>query len=144
MDNPKVELLDSNVKMAEDLVVVFTVVNKEDTTVIVPESFVSDLASVPKVFWMIVPPFGKYTRAALVHDYLYATQTTTKEIADFIFLILMKRLKVKKWKYKIMYWAVKYFGKWAWNRHKKADEAKIKAERGSYTVGKETFKHRLT
>jgi Protein of unknown function (DUF1353) len=32
------------------------------------------MASTPQVLWWFVPPFGKYLFAAVVHDYLYATQ----------------------------------------------------------------------
>lgn len=34
----------------------------------VPAGFESDGASVPKAFWSRYPPFGKYLRAAIVHD----------------------------------------------------------------------------
>jgi hypothetical protein len=39
--------------------------------VIVPAGFKSDLASTPSWLWSIYPPFGRYTYAAVVHDYLY-------------------------------------------------------------------------
>ena len=37
-----------------------------------PAGFWSDGASVPRIFWSIFPPWGKYTRCALLHDYLYS------------------------------------------------------------------------
>jgi hypothetical protein len=40
-------------------------------SVVVPKGFETDFASVPRVFWTIIPPDGKYTKAAVVHDYLY-------------------------------------------------------------------------
>lgn len=36
----------------------------------VPEGFVTDLASVPRAFWEIMRPEGRYAYAAVVHDYL--------------------------------------------------------------------------
>lgn len=31
----------------------------------------TDFASVPKLFWNILPPFGPYGKPAVVHDFLY-------------------------------------------------------------------------
>jgi hypothetical protein len=44
----------------------------DGTTVIhVPVGFVTDFASVPKLFWNLIPPTGWYGKAAVLHDYLY-------------------------------------------------------------------------
>lgn len=56
----------------------------------VPKGFVSDLASVPALFWMKYPPTGRYAYGAIVHDYLYWSRQTTKEVADEIFAIAMR------------------------------------------------------
>ena len=40
--------------------------------VVVPAGFATDFASVPRAFWRLLPPFGEYMLAAVVHDYLYA------------------------------------------------------------------------
>jgi len=82
----------------------------------VPKGFVTDFASIPQLFWSIAPPTGKYASAAVVHDYLYATHTTTKAVADKVFLILMQRYGVGYIKRKIMYYAVRMFGGSAWNK----------------------------
>jgi hypothetical protein len=37
----------------------------------VPAGRITDLASVPRILWAIYPPFGRYTRAAVIHDDLY-------------------------------------------------------------------------
>jgi hypothetical protein len=86
----------------------------------VPEGFVFDWASIPRVFWNIIPPRGKYSWAALVHDYLYRVhrfdnKPCTKEFADNVFLAIMTHYGVKKWKRKTMYYAVKWFGKKSWD-----------------------------
>ena len=36
----------------------------------VPAGFVTDGASVPRVFWSALPAWGSYSRAAVIHDYL--------------------------------------------------------------------------
>jgi hypothetical protein len=40
----------------------------------VPKGFVTDLASIPRPFWDLLPPDGPWTKAAVIHDYLYYTQ----------------------------------------------------------------------
>lgn len=36
----------------------------------IPAGFRTDLASVPRVFWSVLPPFGDYAPAAVLHDAL--------------------------------------------------------------------------
>ena len=85
----------------------------------VPIGFRTDGASIPKIFWSFVgSPFtGLYRRAALIHDYLYFSQTTTRLHADKVFLEGMKSLKVSWWKRKVMYYAVRGFASRIWKRH---------------------------
>ncbi|ECJ8609108.1 DUF1353 domain-containing protein [Salmonella enterica] len=77
----------------------------------VPAGFVTDLATVPRIFWILLPPDGKYAKAAIIHDYLYDNALRTKYEADRIFLDGMAVLGVPKWKRMIMYWAVRLFGR---------------------------------
>ena len=42
---------------------------REDT-IVVPEDFETDFASVPRPFWWFVPRYGRHTKAAVLHDYL--------------------------------------------------------------------------
>lgn len=76
----------------------------------VPIGFRTDLASTPRIFWNIFPPFGKYEKAAVVHDYLYHFGIGTRKDADKKFLEGMKLLKVPFWKRRMMYSAVRMFG----------------------------------
>lgn len=50
----------------------------EECHVTVPEGYLTDGASVPKVFWNIIPPWGKYGQAAVVHDILCEYLTVVK------------------------------------------------------------------
>ncbi|EDJ6834378.1 phage tail protein [Salmonella enterica] len=77
----------------------------------VPAGFVTDLASVPRIFWTILPPDGKYAKAAIIHDWMYDNALRTKKEADLIFLDGMTVLGVPKWKRTVMYWAVRLFGR---------------------------------
>lgn len=75
------------------------------------DSSITDLASVPRIFWTLLPPDGKYAKAAIIHDYLYDNAQRTKKEADRIFLDGMTVLGVPKWKRTVMYWAVRVFGR---------------------------------
>ena len=81
--------------------------------IIVPKGFVTDFASIPRIFWSIIPPTGRYTKAAVLHDFLYSIDSNyglRRKQCDLIFLKAMKILKVKKWKRIIMYLGVRLFG----------------------------------
>ena len=81
----------------------------------VPSGFKTDFASVPRPFWIIIPPDGQYTSAAVVHDYLYNIQDRPRVTCDAIFLEAMQVLGVPLWKRRIMYRAVRMFGWIPWN-----------------------------
>ena len=87
----------------------------------VPGFFISDGASIPKFAFSFIGGrwTGKYVEAAIIHDYLYFTQTTKRNYADRIFLEAMKDLKVSWWKRRMMWTAVRVGGWRPWNRHKK-------------------------
>ena len=40
----------------------------------VPVGFVTDFASIPRLFWSLLRPDGLYAYAAIIHDYLYWEQ----------------------------------------------------------------------
>lgn len=103
----------------------------------IPVGFRTDFASIPRAFWSIFPPIGRYAGAAVIHDFMYQfrgfcyapfsdmrtlwTSVTRKE-ADLRFLWAMELLGVPWWKRKIMYRAVRLFGGKAWKQgHKPVD-----------------------
>ncbi|EAP2902404.1 DUF1353 domain-containing protein [Salmonella enterica subsp. enterica serovar Chester] len=77
----------------------------------VPAGFITDLATIPRIFWSLMPPDGRYAKAAIIHDYLYDNALRTKYEADRIFLDGMTVLGVPRWKRTIIYWAVRLFGR---------------------------------
>jgi len=87
--------------------------------IIVPEGFHTDLASIPKIFWPILPPDGPYGKAALVHDYCYRFACYNRKRSDEIFLEGMEVLKVEEWKQTTMFHSVRLFGWHAWNKRRK-------------------------
>lgn len=88
-------------------------------TVNVPEGFVTDLASVPRPFWAIMRPEGRYAYAAVVHDYLYWMQDRSKEEADKIFRLAMEDSKVDSTTLSSFYAAVDNLGRSAWDSNRK-------------------------
>ena len=88
-------------------------------SIIVPRGFITDFASVPRAFWIVLPPDGKYTAAAVVHDFLYHIQDRSRKECDLIFLEAMEVLEVSWIKRKSMYRAVRLFGWMPWNNHAK-------------------------
>ena len=55
--------------------------------IIIPRGFITDFASIPRVFWTVLSPDDeRYIYAALVHDRLYEQHgELNREAADYIF-----------------------------------------------------------
>ena len=83
--------------------------------VTVPKGFVTDFASIPRPFWSALRPDGEYAYAAVVHDYLYWTQTRSREEADDILKMAMEDFDVGTVKVGAIYIAAHLAGKAAWN-----------------------------
>lgn len=86
----------------------------------VPAGFVTDLASVPRALWGILPPHGRYAKAAILHDYLLSqclteckdTYRKQRRFADEVFYGAMLDLNVPEYKAATMYLAVKGLSQW--------------------------------
>lgn len=89
----------------------FWLTDNQDDVIYVPEGYVTDLASVPRLLWALFPPHGRYAKAAIIHDWLYDNALRTKAEADRIFLDAMTVLGVPRWRRRLMYLAVRLFGK---------------------------------
>ena len=84
-----------------------------------PAGFCTDFASVPRAFWRLLPPWGEYMLAAVAHDFMYADGRWGRQVADRVFLHMMRRLGVAPWKRRVMYTAVRAFGLLPWHKHRK-------------------------
>jgi len=73
--HPRLEPLAKGYQVLEPYSVCFNVKTEKGGLarfrVTVPAGFVTDLASVPRLLWAIVPRDGLYNGAAVVHDFLY-------------------------------------------------------------------------
>jgi len=85
----------------------------------IPAGFITDFASTPRFLWSIFPPFGKYGKASVVHDFLYSKYIYSRKQCDEIFLEAMGVLKVPKWKKYLMYYAVRLFGRSHYSKNNK-------------------------
>jgi hypothetical protein len=80
--------------------------------IIVPKGTQSDLASIPRALWPIMPPDGPYQEAAVVHDWMYAAGYS-RWWADAIFRYIMEATGIPLWKRWVMWAGVRLSG-WAW------------------------------
>lgn len=94
----------------------------------VKKGFDFDGASIPQALWSVYgnPLSGKFRIAALVHDALYASEYFPRELADAIFLDLMKQHGVGYIKLQTMYYAVRSAGWYVWRLHDKEEVKKYK------------------
>ena len=98
------------------------------------KDFVTDLASVPRICWMLIAPWD-IARAEIIHDLLYksirqyraklnkdnlqydqiSAYKDAKKVADKVFLAAMKDAdpSVPKWKIYSAYYSVVLFGRWS-------------------------------
>ena len=86
-------------------------------TIDVDVGFQTDFASIPRLFWVVLPRWGRYGNAAVIHDWLYWTQERGRGEADRIFLDAMGVLKVGTTTRWTIYLAVRAFGWFAWVRN---------------------------
>ena len=89
----------------------------------VPAGFVTDFASVPKVVWSLLPKWERYGPAAVVHDYLYWSQSVPREQADRYFLEAMGDSDVPALKKRTIYGAVRLFGRLSWRANERDKQA---------------------
>lgn len=75
----------------------------------VPEGFISDGATVPRILWPIFPPIGRYLKATLVHDYLI-TKGIDRKTCDHAFRECLIDLNVRPWRIKAMFFGVRIYG----------------------------------
>lgn len=99
--------------------------------ILVPPGFEHDFASIPRCVHSIIPKNGVHDKAAIIHDWLYATeffswiwafdQTTdiveNRAQCDWIFLEAMQVLKVSWLRRNVMYKAVRWGGESVWAKH---------------------------
>ncbi len=91
----------------------------DERWVYVPLHYLTDGATVPRFLWGLIPPWGRYGQAAVLHDYLCETLTVieqgkpvaiTRTQADKALKEAMEALDVPRWKRNVMYIGVRIYG----------------------------------
>src|SRR6266542_1680861 len=91
------------------------VIGTTNERIVVPKGFVTDFASIPEALWSLgLSPQGQYSRAAVVHDYLYWAQGCTRAQADRLLVVAMKESKVGTFDEFVVYHGVDAFGGGPW------------------------------
>jgi hypothetical protein len=82
---------------------------------VVPAGFTTDFASVPRVFAWLLPRYGRYTKAAILHDWLWSEarhRRFSRSDADGIFRRAMRELGVPFLRRWLMWGAVRWGTVW--------------------------------
>lgn len=92
-------------------------------TIRVPVGFKTDLASIPRVLWNVLPPVGRYDAAAVVHDDLYQTgrvyrQPVTRRLADAVLYEAMTACGVSPLTRWVIWSGVRLGGGLVWKRYR--------------------------
>lgn len=92
----------------------------DNKDIVVPAYFTTDLASVPRIFWLFIAPIGKHSIAAVMHDYIYSKECELnihRKEADEMFYHVMLHCHVHKFTAKLMYYCVRLFGASKWKKN---------------------------
>lgn len=78
----------------------------------VPDGFVTDLASIPKVFqWVYSPSNEKSKYPSILHDYMYHNGCDyTRKEADLVFYYFLRKQGFNIFRANLYYMAVRLFG----------------------------------
>lgn len=91
------------------------IIGSSQDSVTVPVGFVTDMASIPPILRSLIQQNGPYLLPAVVHDYLYWTQTCTRGQADSIFRLAMIENEVAPADREAIFAAVRAAGRFAWD-----------------------------
>jgi hypothetical protein len=97
-------------------------------TVTVPTGFMTDLASIPRGLWNILPPVGVYDAAAVIHDLLYQCGAVDgcaieRGDADRVLREAMEATGVNRWQRWTIYAGVRAGGWIVWTRYRSASKS---------------------
>jgi hypothetical protein len=87
---------------------------------IVPEGFVTDFASVPRLPLAFLLTGDQAHEAAVVHDFLYSRGVVDRATADAVFREAAVASGEPAWRATLMHWGVRMGGWIAWNNHRQA------------------------
>lgn len=96
----------------------FLFYSKQYGDINIPVGYRSNFADIPRIFWGVIPPCGRYSKATIIHDWLIENKDlhsfTYQEINN-IFLEAMEVLGVHVITRSTIYWSVSFY--WKFGRH---------------------------
>jgi len=121
-DNPvkKSRVFGSNNKNQYKLLESLEIKLSNNAVIVIPNGYIWDLASVPRLLWWLVPTDSDAELAFLIHDYLYENRFISKKFADKEMLVWSKlisgtkELSIRNIDVYVRYYAVHFFGGIAW------------------------------
>ena len=91
--------------------------------IFIKKGFMTDGSSSPRLLWPILPPYGDFVFAAIIHDYLYRFNVMTQKQADEEMLIWSKVINNKNVFRRAdnvaRFWGVRLFGEKRYNNYRK-------------------------
>ena len=84
----------------------------DDEIFIIPKDFETDLASIPRWYWMILSPqYSAFVYPSIIHDYFYrCANLKDRAFADEVFYKALRANGVSKYTSLKFYLAVRFFG----------------------------------
>ena len=83
--------------------------------IIIDKGFVTNFASVPRIFWSIYPPYSpEYGKVAVLHDGMYSVKLFSRRKCDRIFKEAMEVLWASWFTRNIIWLSVRLFGRFAY------------------------------
>jgi hypothetical protein len=90
----------------------------ETETFVVPAGYVTDFATVPRIAVWLIPRFGSYTKAAILHDWLLTDSEVSSVDADNLFRRALRELGVPPVRRTLMWVGVRWGA--AFNKRRRA------------------------
>ena len=123
----KQRLVGSNTYVHYRLVEPLNFILSDGSVICVPEGFVWDGSSSPRLFWSLLPTEGDFEVAALIHDFLYNKPELgfSRSYVDQEMLLWSKslsntnKISLRNLDNYIRYLSVRIFGNFYWNRIRK-------------------------
>jgi hypothetical protein len=78
----------------------------DGATITIPKGYITDISTGPQVLWSLLPPYGRHTLAAIIHDYLYTDKPYGKTVRTW----LKTELEMLRWSHTLK---CKPVGMWA-------------------------------
>lgn len=95
-------------------------------SLMVPANFITDLASVPRVAWSIVPPWDNWIKdAAVAHDRAYESNEIPRRLADDLLYFGMIARGASRAHASLVWSAVRFFGEPSYRTGKERQRARV-------------------